>query len=341
MKSVALLLAAALLVAATAAHAQTPTPLAAGRCDTDDEAPATERASYEETALQAVRAILSDRPADAHVKFAPEIKRSINAADFSRAMSQRAQVWNPIEGLKVVHSYRLSDVAGGERSMMLCTAVARGNVSTPESRIFVAASPGRLQAHVIIEGEGRNNRFAFVLWLVLSEQEWQILRLEVNPVTVLGRSSTELWNEARAHRQRGNDFNAFLLLAAGLQLANRGPTLLLGIAPEIEKELKELKRPAELVGTPPYTWTYGGTAFQILNVGATGAGPDFSLMIQHEVAGDPPNDELERLNQALIAGFKSARAEYAQAFDALIVRAITDGGRKAHGTVERAPQRRQ
>jgi hypothetical protein len=340
MKSVALLLAAALLVTATAARAQTPPSLAAGRCETDDEAPAAERTSYEETALQAVRAILSDRPGDAHVKFAPEVKRAITAADFSRAMSQRAQVWNPIEGLKVVHSYRLSDVVGGERSMMICTTVARGNASTPEGRTYVAASPGRLQAHVIVEGEGRNNRFAFVLWLVLSEQEWQILRLEVNPVTVLGRSSTELWNESRAQRQRGYDFNAFLLLAAAMQLTNRGPTLQLGIAAEIEKELTALKRPAELAGAPPYTWTYGATAFQVLSVGATGAGTDFSLLIQHEVAGDPANDELERVNQVLMAGFKSARPEYTQAFDALVVRAISDGRRKAHGTVERA-QRRQ
>jgi hypothetical protein len=341
MKSVALLLAAALLVAATAAHAQTSANLATGRCDTDDEAPAAERAAYEGTALQAVRAILNDRPGDAHVKFAPEIKRTINAADFSRAMSQRAQIWNPIEDLKVAHSYRLSDVVGGERSMMICTAVARGNVSTPEGRVYVTASPGRLQAHVIVEGQGRNNKFAFVLWLAAAEQEWQILRLEVNPVTVLGRSSTELQSESRAQLQRGNDFNAFLLLAAAFQLTGRGPTLLLGIGPEIEKELTELKRPAELTGAPPYTWTYGGTAFRVLSVGATGTGADFSLMIQHEVAGDPANDELERLNQALAAGFKSARPEYAQAFDALVVRAITDGGRKTHGTVERTPPRRQ
>jgi hypothetical protein len=333
-------LATFLLAAAMPAHAQSSRALLAGKCETDADVPAAARAPYEETALQVVRAIVDGRYDDAHAKFDPEVLRGIRPADFSRAMSQRAQAWNPMRDLKVAQSFRLSGATGSDKGgIMLCSAEAGGSVTAPGGSVLVGANPIPLQAHVIVEGKGQSHRFAFALWLTQPEQDWRVFRLEINPTTILDRSASDLWKEARNQRERGHDFNAFVLFMAASQLTNRGPNVVLGVAREIDKELKDLQQPPEFAGGPPSTWTYGDSSFRVVSVRVTEVGADFGLLIQHEVAGSPRDEELERQNRALLAGFKVARAEYAQVFDVIVVRALSDGGRRAHGTAERTPKR--
>ncbi|HYM01863.1 MAG TPA: hypothetical protein VET85_02890 [Stellaceae bacterium] len=299
----------------------------AGRCLTDDEVPASERAPYETAAKRFVETVLGERPENAYAEFTEELRERISAEDFSRAVVQLIHGFRPLTELHVAHSYRESQARlGSGRVNVPCTALAHGSLSAPDGRVMIAASPAPLQAHVIIEGKAKNNRWAFVLWLFPDQPNWRIGGFYMTPITILDRTATDLWNLAREQKRRGHSLNSYLLYVSAAQLAFRGPNLQLGIQPEIVKEVSAGKTPPELEGKPPYDWKFGEATYHVLSVGPTGTAGVFDLEITYEVAQAETDEELERRNRALITAFAKAHSDYAEVFDGLVVRAKTSDG---------------
>lgn len=200
---------------------------------------------------------------------------------------------------------------------------------------MIAASPAPLQAHVIIEATARNNRWAFVLWLLPDQPRWRINGFYILPITILDRTATDIWKLARQERQRGHVLNSYLLYVSAAQLAYRGPDLQLGIQPEIVKEKAALTVPPELKGEPPFEWKFSKGNYHVIGIGPIGVGGVFALRIVHTVAQTGDDRELDRQNRALITAFKDAHPDYAQVFDGLVVQAVMPNG-SGFGTGEQS-----
>ena len=306
----------------------------AGLCLTDDEVAANEREAYEKPAMRFVETIIGDKPENAYPELTDELRGKISSADFVRNINQVARTFQPLSDLHVEHSFRESLTAlGSGISVLPCTATAHGDSKAPEGRVMIAALPIPIQAHVIVEGKARNNRLAFVVWLVPDKPSWRVTGYYVVPTTILDKTATDVTGLARRERQRGNALNSYILYATAAQLAYRGPYLQLGIQPEIEKEKAALAVPPELKGDPPFEWEFGNDHYHIVVIGPIGVGGVFDLRIEHRVAQTTDNRELDRQNRALIKEFKQAHPEYAQVFDGLLVQALMPNG-SGFGTVE-------
>jgi len=242
--------------------------------------------------------------------------------------------FRPFADLHIEHSYRESQATlGSGRSNAPCTAVAHGNVNAPEGRVLIATLPVPLQAHVIIEGKTKNNRWAFVLWLLPDQPRWRVVGLYIVPTTILDRTAADLWNLARQEQQRGHTLNSYVLYATAAQFAYRGPDLQLGIQPEIMKEKAALTVPSEVKGEPPFEWKFSNDSYHVISIGPIGFGDVFDLRIVHKVAQTEDDRELDRKNRALIRAFEDAHPDYAQVFDGFVVQAVRPNG-SGFGTVE-------
>ena len=212
--------------------------------------------------------------------------------------------------------------------------VVCGNVSRPEGWVAVNIKPGPVQAHVIVEGQTVNNSSLFVLWLFQEHGNWHVQYVQFATATMVGKSAEDLQRLAEVEQKQQHNLNAYILYAGALQLADRGPYFQLGIRPEIQKGIGELKVPRDLQGQPPYTWQFGESAFKVLNVGAIGVGGKIYLMVDHEIESWSENKIAEKKNRDLIAVFAKTHPEYKSAFAGLIVRAHERGGNRGFGTVD-------
>lgn len=324
-----------LLVWSTGARAQL-SP-SAGQCQTDDEAPAAQRAQYEQPALDFVRALLSD-PAKAYDFFTSDVKASTAKDRFVAGSKREAQFVSAVSDLHVLHSYRISlpaaSTKSGQMQRVLCAAVAHGSTSKPDGSVAAAALPVPLQARVIVEGKAKNAAWDFVVWLVDGQPRWGVLRFDENQATILDKSAQDIWTMARAQQDHKHGFNAFVLFHAALQLADRGPAFQLGIQDAIEKDLASMSPPRELNGNPPFVWTAGNRSFRILNVAPTGVGSTFALVVRQQLTQWGNNDYLERQNRALLDLLKKSYPEYPDVFGAVIIEAVHEGGSEGYRTID-------
>jgi hypothetical protein len=314
--------------------------LSAGRCLTDDEIPSVERAPYELEAIRFVNAIVNSDTGTAYADLTSEVKHTLSPDQFKANVQPLGPILVGLKSTHAVHLFYLTSIAAGADHMTPCTAVAHGSISSPEGRVVVAAKSLPVQAHVIVEGETNNNIWTFALWLLPEDGSRRVQSFWATASAMVGKSGADIWALAREQRSRGHVFNAAVLYAAANDLAYRGPKFQLGIAPEIQKEAKELQLPPDLQGSPPFSWQFGATAYRVLRVGPIGVGGKLALMIRQELPALADNDEADGQNRALIHAFAEAYPEYSDVFDAIVVEAVDAHGLRGFRTVEetqRAP----
>jgi len=174
----------------------------------------------------------------------------------------------------------------------------------------------------------------FVIWLSRERGDWHILYSHFATEKMVGKSAEDLQMMAQLQHQAHRDFNAYILYAAALQLADRGPNFQLGSQPEIQKGIAEVEVPRELRGQPPFAWSFGKSSFKILNVAALGVSGKIYLLIDHEIEPWVDNQDADRKNHDLMVNFATAYPEYRDAFAGLVVRAHERGGNRGWGTVD-------
>ena len=108
---------------------------------------------------------------------------------------------------------------------------------------------------------------------------------------------------AESEMHKNYNFNAYILNAAALQLAARGPFLQLGMQPEIQKSLEYLKPPPILQAQPPFEWHLGKSSFKVLNVGPIGVSQNIYLKIDHEIEPWVSDKDADKKNHELISAF--------------------------------------
>jgi hypothetical protein len=276
-----------------------------------------------------VQNALGPDPSRAYASLTDDAKGTIPADQFVSGFQNVIRPMGPFKDLRVAHTYIATVTGGSQEQRTVC-----GNLSSPENWVAVNVKPGPSNAHVIVEGETVNNTMAFVLWLIPEQGAWHIQHVQYAVDQMVGKSALDLRKTAETENEKGHSFNAFILYTAALQLAERGPFFQLGIRPDIEKEIGELKRPGSLQGQLPYTWAFGKSTFKVLNVGPIGLSGRVYLVIDHEIEPWAEDKEADRRNRDLIKGFSVAYPEYKDVFAGLVVRAHERGGRRGYGTVD-------
>lgn len=297
-------------------------------CQANDEISARDRQTIDQAALKFVQDALGPDPSAAYAAFTADAKESVPLEQFVSGLQNGIKPMGPFKGMRVAESY-VAKVTGDQEQRVVC-----GNLSSPQTWVAVSAKPGPAEAHVIVEGDTVNNTMAFVVWLIPEQGNWHVQYLHYATEKMVGKSSDDLRRIAETEKQKQHNFNAFILYATALQLADRGPFFHLGIRPEIEKEIGETKKPENLAGQPPFRWTFGKTAFKVLNVGPIGLGGKIYLIIDHEIEPWAEDKVADRQNHDLIAAFTGAYPQYKDVFAGLVVRAHEHGGSRGFGTVD-------
>lgn len=304
--------------------------LTAADCKTDDEISAEDRAMLDKTALGFVHTLLGANPETGYPMTSAAAQQAVSREQFLMIVRQATQSMGPLTDVRVTQAH-LATVTMGQSNMVIC-----GSLGRPEEKVVVAANPGSKHAHLLVEGEGKNNGWVFVLWFV-PEPEWRVQYFHVTAASMVGRSARDVWTLARDEQQRGHKFNTAVLYATATQLAYRGPNFALGILQEIQREAESLEVPPEIQGPPPFTWKFANGTYKILNVSPLGVGGKIYLTITQETDPWPDDQAPDRHNRALIAEFRRVFPEYATVFAGLVVAAREPGGNRIFRTVD-APE---
>jgi hypothetical protein len=301
----------------------------ASTCKTDEELAAKERDAVNQLALQFVQDSVGPDPSIAYVSFTSDAKQNVPSDRFVAMFQNAIKPMGPFKDLRVAHTYIAKVTGASQEQRVVC-----GNLSKPSGWVAVNAKPGPAEAHIIVEGQTVNNTVVFAVWLIPEKGNWQVQYVHFAVAGMVGKSAEDLQRMAETEHQKQHDFNAFILYATALQFADRGPFFQLGIRPEIEKGIADVKRPDILQGQPPFNWEFGKSTFKVLNVGAIGVSAKIYLKIEHEIEPWAEDKEAERRNRDLIAAFGSKYSEYKDAFAGLVVRANERGGTRGFGTVD-------
>ena len=297
-------------------------------CRTDDEIPAKDRAAVDEFAMEFVQNALGPNLQAAYSVFTADAKVNVSSEKFVAMFKQGIQRMGPFKDLHVAHTYLAKVTGGNQEQRVVC-----GNVSRPDGWVAVDAKPGPAQAHVIVDAQTLNNTWAFVIWLLPEDGNWNVQYVQATATAMVGKTAEDLQTMAEAEKHKNHNFNAFILYAGAMQLAARGPFLQLGIQPEIQKGMENLQVPPDLKGPTPFHWQLGESSFKVLNVGPIGVGQKIYLQIDHEIEPWADNKEADEKNHDLISAFAKAYPEYKDSFAGLVVRAHERGGSRGFGTV--------
>ena len=318
----------AIVISPFVAACQLPLPFTSS-CKANEEISTNDRETVNQVAVKFVQDALGAEPSAAYAKFTADAKASIPLERFVSSFQNGIRPMGPFKGMHVTEAY-LAKVTGGSHDQR----VVCGNLSSPQTWVAVNAKPGPDEAHVIVEGDTVNNTMVFVVWLIPEQGNWHVQYVHFATAKMVGKSADDLRRTAEVEQQKQHIFNAFILYAAALQLADRGPFFQLRIRPDIEKEIGAIKRPGNLEGQAPFVWNFGKSTFKVLNVGPIGISGKMYLLIDHEIAPWVEDKEADRKNRDLLTAFAGVYPEYRDVFAGLVVRAHERGGNRGFGTVD-------
>ena len=236
--------------------------------------------------------------------------------------------------LALQHTYVIA-LKGNSPGRVVCAT----DLSKPDGWQSVIAASIPEQAHVIMSAEARNNSLAFTLWLVPEHGTWKVHGYWMNVASLGDKDSKQLWQLGHAQEEKDHKFNAALLFAAAMQVADRGPNFQLGITQSISTDSSQLTVPPELHGTPPFPWKDGGVTYKVLNVGPIAIAGKMYVAIAHEVAPWQSEKQVDGWNKELLRYFKHRFPEYSDVFAGVVARAMERGTTRGYGTVEELPTR--
>jgi hypothetical protein len=325
--SAGLVAAVVLLTPARGVCAQSAQP-SGSTCSIDSQIPAKDLASIDKAAIEFVQEALSANPETAYANFTDEAKSGITSENFATVFKQGIQPMGPFINLHAAHTYLAQVTGGAQEQRVIC-----GDLASAGKWVAVNIKQGPAQAHVIVEAQTPNNIWAFVLWLVPVQGNWRVQYSQAMATTTVGKNVVELERMAATELQAHRNFNAYILYAAALQLAVRGPFLELGIQREIQKSLDSLKPPMNLQGGPPFDWLLGKTTYKVLNVGPIGISETVYLLIDHQIEAWTDDKVADAKNRELISSFSKSYPEYRQVFAGIMARAHASEGVHSFSTV--------
>lgn len=274
-----------------------------------------------------VEAMLGTDPAAAHAMFTAEMQAKVTREQVAKLMAQIAQP-APFSDLRLSHVFEPS-TAGTKTAPMMCDGVDGSKF------VFVNATPGVAQTHVLMNANSRNNGWAMNTWLLQESGAWRVHGFHTSMAAIAGLDAVQLLDLARAQNKKGNSFNAHMLYVAASSTVDRGPDLQLSIEEDANKALSEHKAPPELTGPPPFAWTLGDVTHSLEQVQIVGIDKRLGLLLHHRdpewKVGD--NTDAERRNRLFIDALVKAHPEFSQSFAFIVARVQSKDDPTTWGTV--------
>jgi hypothetical protein len=300
-------------------------------CAEDAHLDTIARNAIDSAAMNFVQTMLGPNPAAAFDLFSKDGQVGTNRQQLEGVAATILRPYDP-KNVTVEHTYVIT-LKGNSPGRVVCSS----DLSQPNGWESLAVKSVSQQAHVSLSADTRNNKLAFVAWLVSEQNAWRVQSFWVNVSALADKGSIQLWELARAQQTRGHTFNAALLYAAARQTANRGPNFQLGIAQSIADDMSKLTVPTEIQGQPPFVWGSGENTYKVTNVGPIAVGGKIYVTIAHEVPPSRSDKQMDAVNRELIGHFKHRFPEYSDVFAGIVARAIERGSTRGYGTVDESP----
>ena len=299
-------------------------------CGDDERIAADKKATFDSTAMHFFDTLISSNPAAAYDQLAADAQKNITREQIINISTSMLQPMK-VDHLRVDHTYDATFVGSGEGRVVCGTL-------SDSKWVSVAARPGE-QGHVLLSADFVNGQFAFHAWLVPGDGKWKVQAFWLGASTLGGYDAEKVWAWARSEGEKKHRFNASVLYATALQLANRGNYLQLGLSNAISKDVVSSSPPPQIAGPPPYAWKEGKSVYTILNIGPTAIAGKLYLIIDHQAAPWTSDSEVDGWNKNLRTYFKRTFPEYSDVFSSVIVRAHERGTARGFGTVEEEAKR--
>jgi hypothetical protein len=301
--------------------------LFASSCTDNSRIEPSKRSEIELTAMDFLKKLLSETPEAAYSLLSADATASVSQDQLVQQATlvlRRMEVKEPA----VTKTY-LVHVTGKVPQRVVC-----GELADDKWDSVGAVTTFPEQAHVVISATTVNNKVAFMVWLVRPEKKWLVQSYWMNVATLADKGPGELRHLGREQLARRHFFNATLLYAAALQIANRGPNFQMGITQSLTTEMSQVTIPKEVQGQPPFDWSDGTNQYKVLNVGPMAIGGKIYVAINHQVSPWTTDKQVDGWNRQLIAYFKARFPEYKDTFAGIIVHAVDRGSNRGYGTVE-------
>jgi hypothetical protein len=300
----------------------------ASSCGEDAHIDTPKKNEIDSVAMEFVQTVLGPNPSAAFDFMSKAGQAETSRQQLDGAATAIIRQFEP-KNVTLQHTY-LIELKGKSPGRVVCAT----DLSKPEGWESLAAADVPEQAHVLLSADTRNNKLAFVVWLVPQQSEWKVQSFRMNVSTLAEKDSVQLLELARTQQARQHSFNAALLYAAAAQTADRGPNFQLGITQSISDETSKLTAPAEIQGQPPFFWKNGETTYKVASVGPIAVGGKIYVIIVHEVSPWQSNEQVDGWNRELLSYFKRRFPEYSDFFAGLVARATERGSNRGYGTVE-------
>ncbi len=253
-----------------------------------------------------------------------ELVRSGDAAAVRGAMSRDGQsgteleiLANQIEGqladteLDLTNVYRVYTPIGSRNGSSICGA--------PSRPALVSRHGGARVALATFEQQLSGATRTWTLYFERDRGAWRTRHFYVGVSGLAGRNGRDIRELARAQEVAGNAFNATLLYDTAGLLLSRGESFQPSEAYGLTQEREALERHPDIAGAAPYEFRLGATSFAVSNLTIVGAGGDQSLVLVLNQPGEPLTEaEAAVRNRLLIDAMNHYRAEWREAFDALV-----------------------
>lgn len=281
----------------------------------------------EAAALAFVHAAFGPDPGTAHALMTPEAQDTVSRDNIVGVVGAATRQSGQYRDFKVVRTYVVDGTGGDRRGRAICGLLKN------QQWVAVAVSADRRQAYVDISAATLNSDWSLIVWLIPTAEKWMVQWFHLGMSGLAGHSADVVLQLARREKVAGHAFNAYLLYLVVDQLVDRGDAFQLAIVQSVRGEVKDLKKPPEFEGQPPFTWKMKGKDYSVGLVSPTGVAGKLGLAFMLPVAKWTGNDAAAQGNREFLTAFVATHPEFSAAFNFLVARAMNPDGSGGFATV--------
>ncbi|HTQ13274.1 MAG TPA: hypothetical protein VMH86_05300 [Rhizomicrobium sp.] len=285
----------------------------AAPCEVDNQIDADARAEIDRTAETFGKTFLGADP-DRSLALMTDAARATTTGDLAEGL-KRSTGGAKFTHIRVLRTIYMENHGTGADGHILCPVGGH--------RVSLFVRPGANQAHVLVGADSPNASFTLALWLLPEHGGWRVQFAHVGVSAMAGHDTASLLAMSGAEHDAGHDFNAAMLYTAAVGTSDLGNSYQ---DAEIGKTLRlardRLRRPAELTGAPPFTWTLGGKDYKVGHISIEGIGGQIGLIFDLPQADWPSDQAANERGREFLNAYVAAHPEYARVFGYLLARAI-------------------
>jgi hypothetical protein len=156
-------------------------------CAEDTHVDAGKKKTIESVSMNFVQTVLGPSPTLAFDLMSKAGQAETTREQFDSIAGGIVRQLEP-KNVALQHIY-LIELKGKSPGRVVCAT----DLSKPEGWESLSAADVSEQAHVLLSADTRNNKLAFVVWLVPEQSEWKVQSFRLNVSTLADKDSLQLW----------------------------------------------------------------------------------------------------------------------------------------------------